>query len=335
MSGPGTLLFLMALVLQAWAPRELALSGAEPSLERRQERPAGESQAFLLGVLRRDGLVSPFASFDGKRWTASWPEDIRFVELPISLDAVAAKWWGKAGVPSEMTVWADGARRGTLKLIKPILLPLMCVRRLALVSTYRPAEAAPPLMVQPYPKDGLVISGAHAIEAIEIVPRTSPAWTATAVSLLGPFDAAELLATRSFTDWKHPVSRAARRTVPVELETLYRAPMDAPGWTAFHVEAIKRYPPGPDDGDCGLVTYASGWIKTGPQGKTIAQLGAQITYCERRGNTFMMPFGVMEQDGRRYWIYQVSAYDREGYAITRPMPKENETQIQYLAGACF
>jgi hypothetical protein len=166
------------------------------------------------------------------------------------------------------------------------------------------------------------------------VPRTSPAFLSTAVSLLEPFDEAELAALRLFTDWKHPIARAERQKVPVELETLYRARMDVPGWTAYHVEAVKRYRPGKDEGDCGLVTYASGWIMMGPDNGFRVRLGARVTYCDRRQNTFMLPLGLIEERARRYWVYQVSGYEREGYAITRPMPKLNEPQVQYTAGAC-
>ncbi|MEP6918869.1 MAG: hypothetical protein ABJC89_24730, partial [Acidobacteriota bacterium] len=259
---------------------------------------------------------------------------IQFTELPISIDAIAGKWWGKAGRPGELTIWSNGARQGTLRLTGPAVLPIMCVRRLALYSTYQPPEPPPRPTVQPYLKDGLVISGSQPIAPIEIVPRTSPLWSSTAVSLVEPFDDAETRAIKSFTDWKHPVARADRRKLPVELETLYRAPMDTPGWTAYHVEAVKRYQPGKDDDDCGLVTYASGWLLAGPGGEHRIALGAQVSYCDRRDNTFMLPLGLIEQGGRSYWVYQVSGYEREGYAISRLLPKENQIQARYTAGTC-
>jgi hypothetical protein len=288
----------------------------------------------VLGVLRGDGMVSPFAAFDGKRWTAPWPEDIRFVELPISLEAISSKWWGKAGLPAEMAIWSNGAPRGTLRLTRPAVLRVMCARQLALVSTYVPPAPPPPWMVQPYPKEGLVISAGQPIEPIEIVPPGTPVFRSTAVALVEPFDEAEMSALKSLTDWKHPMTHVERRKVPVVLETLYRARMDVAGWTAYHVEAVKRYRPGPEDKDCGLVTYVSGWIMMGPDDRFRMQLGARVTYCDRRENTFMLPLGLIEQGARRYWVYQVSGYEREGYAITRPMPKLNEPHIQYTAGAC-
>ena len=59
------------------------------------------------------------------------------------------------------------------------MVPLMCGARLGLTSDYKSRETAPPPTVQPYPKDGLAISGTQPIEAIETVPRTAPEWNST------------------------------------------------------------------------------------------------------------------------------------------------------------
>src|SRR6478672_2385782 len=73
---------------------------------------------FAIGVLRRDGVVSPFAAFDGKRWSAPWPVDVRGLDLPIGVQGIPAKWWGKAGPVSEMTAWVDGVNRGPIHLLR-------------------------------------------------------------------------------------------------------------------------------------------------------------------------------------------------------------------------
>lgn len=293
-----------------------------------------ESTPFVLGVLRRDGIVSPFAAFDGKRWTAPWPSGVRDLELPISIESVPSKWWGKTGAISQMTAWVDGVNRGTLHLARPAMVRLMCEPRLGLVSDYRPPQPAPPPGVQPYPKDGLAVSGDQRVEPIQVLSSTSSEWAPAAVQLLDAFDKAEQAAITGFLDWKHPVRRADRGKVPVEMEAMYRAPMDRPGWVAYYVEAIKRYPPGPDDGDCGLITSAGGWIVVGPDGKRSAKLTAHVTYCDRRGVTYMLPLGLIKAQGLTYWAYQLSGYGREGYGVVRPTPKEAVAEVQYSGGSC-
>ena len=302
-----------------------------------QQPPASndETAPFLIGVLRRDGVVSPFAAFDGKDWDIPWPDDLRSKELPIGLDSVPSKWWGKAGALKQMTAWIDGVNRGPIRLAQPTMVRLMCGPQLGLMSDYHSAQPAPPPQVQPYPKDGLAVSGSQRIEPIEMISPSSSEWAPVTALLLEPFAKSEDTAVDAFTAWKHPVRRNDRRKVPIELETMYRAEMDQPGWTAYYVEAIKKYAPGPDDDeDCGLVTSASGWIIAGPDGKRTTKLTARVTYCDRRGVTYMLPFGLIKAHGHTYWAYQLSGYGREGYAIVHPTPKVIMQEVHYAAGSC-
>ncbi len=293
---------------------------------------------FVLGVLRRDGLVNPFAAFDGKRWSVPWPADLQFLKVPVTLGTVPGKWWGKAGAQAELSLWADGVRRGAARLDRPTVVRIMCDTRLALTSDYKSGETAPAQTrvqtVQPYPKDGLAISGTQPIDAIETVPHTAPEWNSIAMRLIEPADRMETSSISAIPDWKHPVARRERQKIRVELEMLYRAPMDAAGWTAYYVEAVKRYPPGLDDEGCGLVTSLKGWITTGPDYKSHDSITARITYCDRKDLTFMLPLGLIRTRDRNYWVYQVSGYGREMYFVTRPTPREIEPQIFYEAGFC-
>ena len=318
--------FLVFLLSLAFQTRELPPSA-------KAER--GDSAAFTVAVLRRDGIVSPFAVFDGKQWTTPWPSDLHSLDLPIDMNAIPQKWWGKSGPVSEMNAWVDGVNRGPIHLERSRVLPLMCEPRVALVSDYRSTEAAPSSPEPPFPKDGLAISGTQPVGRIEILSSDSPEWTPTATFLAAEFDSAENAAIEAFTAWKHPVPRAARRKLSVELEALYRAPMDAPGWTAYYLEAVKRYPPGPEDDECGLVTSASGWMAVGPDGKRSAKLAAEVTYCDRRDVTYMLPLGLLTVDAKTFWAFQLSGYGREGYAIVRPTPKRLESHVKYSAGVCL
>jgi hypothetical protein len=214
------------------------------------------------------------------------------------------------------------------------MLQVMCEARLALTSSYRSKEPAPPPATHPYPKDGLAVSGGQTIGAIETLSASSPEWTQTAATLVEPFDRAEMASIYAFGGWSHPIPRKERQRVPVEVEALYRAPMDAAGWTAYYVEAVKRYPPGKADDGCGLVTYAKGWLTSGPDRKGRVVITARVTYCDRKDATFLLPLGLIEARGQSYWVYQLSGYSRESYFVARPKPKEIETPIFYDAGFC-
>jgi hypothetical protein len=300
-----------------------------------QERSdEGSAAPFVLGVLRRDGVVLPFAVYGGRNWQASWPADTRYQELPITLESIDRDWWGRAAPPQSMTLWADGKPRGELKLLAPTTLRLSCGTRMGLSTNYQSAEMPPPPIEQPFPKDGLVVSGAQSIGMVETVGAGSPERKMVELAIAAEFDKREDLASGQFTDWRHPVKKQERRKIPIEVEALYRAPMDDEGWTAYYVEAVRKYQAGPDDQGCGLVTSASGWLRTGPAGKQDADLSAQITYCDRYGATYMLPLGLVKVSSGTYWVYQVAGYEREAYLIARPTRRTIERLLSYPAVVC-
>ena len=317
-----TLLLLLALGWRAPASEPAPL-------------PPVENSPFLLGVLRRDAVVTPFAAFDGKDWDNPWPADLRSLELPIDLESVPRKWWGKGGRLEPVTAWTDGVNRGPLQPSRLTMIRSMCATRLALVTDYKPQQPAPPPAVQPYPKDGLAVWGDQRVEPVVPLSAAAPGWTRAATLLPVPVAKAEDIAIGAFTGWDHPFSKAERRKAPVEIEAMYSAPMDEPGWTAYYIEAVKRYPLRPEDEGCGLITSVSGWIVAPPElSPSATTLVARVTYCDRRGVTYMLPLGLVKTRGRTYWAYQLSGYGREGYLIVRPTPKNIVHELNYSAGNC-
>jgi hypothetical protein len=298
----------------------------------------GDSSPFLVGALRRDGVVIPFAAFDGKNWKAPWPEALNVAgeDVPPDLAMVPRDWWGKTGPLSQLAAWVNGASRGVIHLIPGPLarLRVMCSARLGIRSDYRSSDSPAPPTAQPYPKDGLAISGDQRIDPIQILNPESPEWTAATREMTLDFDEAEERAARSFMDWRHPFPKVERRRYAPRIEAMYGAPMDETGWNAYYLEAVRLYPPGPEDRGCGLVASASGWMKMGPNAKRSFDLQARITYCDREGVGYMLPLGLIKANERNYWAYQISGFGRESYVIARPRPKEIVLEVLYSGGRC-
>ena len=126
--------------------------------------------AFTIGVLRRDGIVIPFATFDGKEWRIDWPTPKEHVDVPITLASVPKDWWGKLGPREEWQAWVGAEPPRVLHVTQPDWFPAQCFRQVGLRTDYRPARPVPPIDTQPYPKDGLAVSPPTEIEPIEIVP---------------------------------------------------------------------------------------------------------------------------------------------------------------------
>jgi hypothetical protein len=295
---------------------------------------ADDVAPFVISVLRRDGITIPFAAFDGKNWSTPWPQGPE-KDPPADLGSIPRAWWGKTGPPSELTAWADGASRGAIHIDpgKPALLHIRCAN-LGLATDYRSREPPPAATVQPYPKDGLAVSGAQQVGLIRILTPESDEWMTAAREMTVDFDEAEERAAHTFIDWSHPFNKVQRRRFVPRIEAMYGAPMDEAGWTAYFLEAVRLYPPAPDDRGCGLVASVNGWMTVGPNGKRSFNLRARITYCDREGVRYMLPLGLIKVSDRSYWVYQMSGYDFESYVVARPRPKEIITEVQYSAGHC-
>lgn len=289
--------------------------------------------AFMLGVLRRDGVIVPFAAFDGRRWSKRWPERLP-PERPISLDDVPDSWWGVEPPPVRLRHWNEGTVVGEVALASPTVTPLMCERRLALRSDYKSSQPAPPGFVLPFPKDGLVISGDVTISTIATVDPDSDDAKRVLGLALEDFNREENRSASAFTDWRHPIKASERKKLPVRLEAIYRAPTDDPEWTAYFIEAVREYAPGPNDRDgCGLATYVSGFILANQQRSAI-RIGAAITFCDRKNVGYMLPFGLVQADGKNYWVFQHAGFETESYQIIRPHRRGVDTAIIYNAGGC-
>ena len=288
---------------------------------------------FMLGVLRRDGIVVPFASFDGRRWSKRWPERLPN-ERPIALGDIPDSWWGIEPPPRRLRRWNEGGVIGEITLTAPVVSPLMCEPRFALRSDYKSSQPAPPGFVLPFPKDGLVIAGDVTLSPIATVDPASEEAKGVLGLAIKDFNREENASASAFTDWRHPVKSSEREKLPVTLEAIYRAPADEPGWTAYFIEAIREYAPSPGDSDgCGLATYVSGFVLTNQQRASI-RIGARITFCDRKDVAYMLPFGLVQADGKSYWVFQHAGFESESYQVLRPHRRNVDTAVVFTAGGC-
>jgi hypothetical protein len=296
--------------------------------------PRGEDSGprFALGVLRRDGVLLPFASYAGS-WSIDWPYDA--VDIPISIDSVPGKWWGAPGPDAGWTAWLPENTQRPLKLQKLRSLTVFCDRRLGVQTDYMGASFD--LREPTVPKDGLAIAGDAALLPVTTVPVNSPDARALVTTITDAFNDEERLASRRFTHWKHPYDDAQRKKFPIDIEAFYRAheTTSRGEWDTTFVEAVRTFPPGENDEGCGLITYAHGWVRQQAGKQPDIDLGARVTYCDREGVSFMQPFGRMRIKDDIYWIYQLSSWRDEAYAVTRVRPKESKPVVAVSGGACW
>ena len=286
---------------------------------------------FSLGVLRRDGMMLPFASYDGT-WSLEWP--YASATLPISLADVPKKWWGAPGPEARWTAWLPGDVTRPLKFQNLARVAVFCDRRLVIQTDYDggPFDPREPTV----PKDGLATAGDVTLLPVTTVPPNAPDAKELLETITVDFNLEERLASRHFTNWNHPYKDAERQKFPIEIEAMYRASERTRRgeWRTTFVEAVRKFPPGEKDEGCGLVTYAHGWVREEPGKKPDIDLGARVTYCDREGVSFMQPFGRLHLDDEVFWVYQLSSWRDEAYVVTRDTPNEGKPAIAVSGGMC-
>jgi hypothetical protein len=319
------------LWLAAACVAALAMAAAEVSGLARAADDRG-----VLAVVRRDGLLIPFAAYKGSSWSSPWPAGTSGIDLPVNLDAVPGKWWGGERPAGWVLHLLDGSTR-SIALLAPRVFLAFCRTRIGIQTDYRPAEPLPPTPADPFPKDGLAVSGGTSVLPIESVDPHSPEAANLLRSLTSEIDKAEsstIGAIHGHDGWTHPFDVKARQFRPVVMEAWYRAPMDDPAWVASYVEAVRSYPPRPEDKGCGLETFVSGWVHQNVKdpSKNRAQLAARVTYCDRVGVKYMLPFGRIHGGDRQYWVYQLSGFEGEWYEVVRIEPLRIRFVVEAFGG---
>lgn len=290
--------------------------------------------SFGLGILRRDGVLVPFGSFNGRAWTADWPGPDSSVIFPIGLGDIPRKWWGAPGPSPSWTAYLTDGTTRPLTLQKPEHMRVFCTSTLGVKTDYDGGAFDP--REPTVPKSGLAINGDVKLLPVVPVSLLSQDAKKIAEAIADDFNKEEKLAASHFMAWSHPFDEDQRKSYPIELEAFYRAREATPSgqWITSYVEAVRRFPAREQDHECGLITFVRGWVLERDGHKPVIDVGARITYCDRADVSFMLPFGRLLIDREPYWVYQISSWRDELYGVSRVKPEEVRPVLAVAGGGC-
>lgn len=280
--------------------------------------------AFTLGIMRRDGALIPFAAFDGKHWDNKWPAPAADLMVPINLASVPKGWWAHDAPSAIWQVWTS---KGPvpIRVTQPDWVQAHCARQVVLKTDYRSLDRPPSSREQPYPKDGVAVTPAHAIEPIEIVAAPDPLLPSE--DLRKKFNSAELEVDQNFG---HPIPRRTREAGDPTIEAMY-AFGESP--RAFYVESSRLYRTMGDEG-CTAIAFGTGWfIKDGGKVKWL-DMAVDLLRCNKYGATYMLPLGAIRSGGRTFWIVQYSGWDHERYVVVEVKKSRVEAVVSAYGGGC-
>jgi hypothetical protein len=313
---------LVAVYASAIAAGVAAVASTAPA--------AADTPAFTVGVLRRDAIIVPFATYDGKKWRADWPEPKTKYDVPVNLTSVPKGWWGPIGPRETWQAWTADDQPRLVKVLQPDWLAAHCQRLIGLRTDYRSHEPPPPPTVWPYPKDGLAVSPPQPIERIDIVAAGDPERALLAPVVTETFNRTESALERR---QDHPVERADREKLAPTIEAVYAA---GDHRRVVYVEAAREYSGGRDpSGGCRAVAFGGGWFERDRDGKyTPLHTYVMVLDCDRSLASYMLPLGVVRMAGRTFWLAQFSGWEGEQYEVLEITPKGIDRVVTRLGGAC-
>jgi hypothetical protein len=274
--------------------------------------------ALTLGVLRRDALIIPFATFDGKRWQNFWPAPEEDADVPLSLASVPKGWWGPLAPIATWQIWTGDARPRMVNVRQPDWARAYCQKQVGLRTDYQPREWPPPPETQPFPKDGLAVWPPYQIDPIDILPAAGSAERDGLVPVtLASFTTAETAAVhaaerarfsqpRSFVELPSASDRAT--SPPMSIEAAYASgPASS---RVYFVESVREYRKG---GVCTAIAFGSGWLRRDEGKVSVTDYGVQVGACDRTGLRYMFPLGALSIADNTFWVFQSSGWTGESY----------------------
>jgi hypothetical protein len=298
---------------------------------------APRPDAFAVGILRRDGIIVPFARFDGKSWQHDWPLPQKTLTVPVTLGAVPPRWWGGMGPREQWQVWVNGTARD-VHVTQPDWVQAHCFHQVGLRTDYRPNEWPPAPTTQPYPKDGVAFSPPQAIEQIASLPAGD---LAAAPDFRAAFNRAEASALNDGPVFRRTLGRLGddktRDALPIDIESVYGTGNERAGRTVY-VEAVRDYARA-DTGavhECSITAFGAGWFARDGSDGPWRKLAYDVTMvgCDRYHASYMLPLALMRLGGRAFWLAQWSGWDHERYAVVELKVKEVEWLISAWGGEC-
>jgi hypothetical protein len=314
---------------------------------------AADPRPVTIAVLRGDGVLIPIVTRTGTKWSHTWPVPAKVADVPLTLDEIPKRWWGKAGPITRWHAWQIDGSTSDVIPEKPTWYLAHCQQGVGLTTSLTARPPIPPPTIQPYPKLGLAATAALPFRRIEAVDQSAPNWMAVVDAVTAAMTKGEeAMAGTAMMRIEgraapHPIEKAERDKVPVRVETLYRAPF-GDGRFLYYLEATKRYGmpkliadqqsklPAPRKG-CWTMTFGQGWFLSGPDGKVgaIPHLAARLVDCDYSGAQLMLPLAALGDDKPPEWIVQFTGWENESFAVMRWDAEQENAEVAFLTSGGF
>jgi hypothetical protein len=298
---------------------------------------------FAVGVVRHDGILIPFARFDGATWDRIWVEPGRKLAVPASLDAVPAAWFPPDGhVPDKWHLWLPDDARATspfemrqarpITVQQPVRFEAACLTGAGLQTDYRdPEDRQQPASAHPRLNAGLALTvpTVRVDLTVELEPASPLARWATEHATL-PFHRAEDRHLENYDKSERlpldPI--ATRRSTPVQWTKVLRLGTAQASDRTYYLEGEVKYAP-----KSVMVGYV--WLQVSGD-REASDAEVVLTDEDRALALNRVLLGVVRVGDRRFWIFEKHQSDSESFEVVdaSDLGKTPVSVLEIAAGGC-
>jgi len=286
--------------------------------------------SFIVGIFRPDGVIVPFAHYSNRKWTNPWhaPQPSDQAAEPETIADLSKPWYESSLKPSsEWYLLLSSGDARSVRTSKNVQVCSHCQHVWGLLTDY--PDPKQPEKNSCVRNLAVAFSQKTDARAMEQLTNASPDWKQVMTWLRPSFERAEKtgLAGKLIQEYSRHVPPAEERAKsPVSIINLYRVQLG--NAALFHFAASKQYP------GC-YISLLDGWALRDALGKLV-MLHSQFspTDCDMKEGDLILPFAILQLDGKTFAIVEEDSYEGESYTILEIRKNEVRRVLETIAGSC-
>lgn len=299
---------------------------------------ARPSDAFVIAIVRDDGVMVPVAVQDRGQWRGPWPGPVKEAVVPLTLDDCPRAWWGGRETPREWTLHVPDASPRVIKTDAITWVQSYCKQQVALHSRAAMRPSLRPAVGARAPKYGVATAGPARVVLPRRIEPESPEARALLDALQVTFNKQErlMLALDYFAVHTPSLDRDARDRLPIEAISIHQGP--GRDGDVYFVEIARRYPRRkPEELRwCEEVSYMAGWVRRKDDRELdLTLLVRAVTSCLLDTTQRAEPLAIVHTSRGPMWLLELYRPDSEVVGIFRaPDSDAVEPQLIRTMGRC-
>ena len=273
---------------------------------------------FIVGVLRANGIIIPFARYDGTHWANSWPEPI--YRTPAPLEQIPREWLGGNDLTPNWRLWLPAGSTHAVRVLDLQYADTGCDGNWGLSTDFPKSLNVKPNNC-PHPTIGIALSSDRPLKPMLPANHSKLPFSALEHAFKESEDReiSPLRRVPSGLEYLRPPDADSRTAVPIRVERAWRTILDS-GELIYYIEANRSYarPAGSNDSGCDNISAFRGWFVQA-RGQEVRVVNARLglTDCDFKGARFTTPMGLLVLEDGTYVITEDDGWESRSYEVLK------------------